>query len=103
MTVHAEPAPGRNAIIIDDAQRAKAHEARIVIFAKRKRVTAIKPTKVGTAPISGLSDLQHDECSVRSAAANIADRLRVCILARERSAAIWAAASARLRTRKQRA
>src|SRR5438046_1003700 len=54
-----EPRARPNAILIDDAQRPKAHVLRVVIMAERKSMTAVQPAEIGNAAVSGMSQGHH--------------------------------------------
>ena len=49
----------RNAVFVDDAQVAIAHEARVVVARKRKAVKRPQPAVVGIASILGFAQCQH--------------------------------------------
>ena len=59
MAVRTEALAGRDAIVVEHAQRAKAHVLRIVVPAERKRVIAVQPPQVALAAVLGLSQCQH--------------------------------------------
>lgn len=62
MRMRAETLAGRDAIIVDDAQRTEAHVRRIVIISKGKGVMRIQPAVVGTAAFVRPSDIQFGHC-----------------------------------------
>src|SRR5471030_1414436 len=51
MRVLAETRAWRNAILIDDTQRAEPHVAGVVIVSKRERVPTLQPAKVSYASV----------------------------------------------------
>ena len=51
MAVRSEPLAGRDAILVEHAQGAKAHEIRIVIAAEGERGEGAQPSGVGVATI----------------------------------------------------
>jgi hypothetical protein len=60
--VHSEPAAGRDLVIVEDAQAAKALLCRIVVIAERKCVPAVEPTEASGAASVGGSNGDHS-CS----------------------------------------
>src|SRR5882724_10262415 len=58
MSVCAETLAGRDAVIIDDSQRAEAHVRRIVIIGEGERMMRVKPTVVGVTPFICPPDVQ---------------------------------------------
>ncbi|MNR63671.1 hypothetical protein D3C85_1860610 [compost metagenome] len=59
MTVGAEAAPGGDAVVIDHAQRTKAHVIRVVVVGEGKGVKRIEPSMVGVASFGGAADRKH--------------------------------------------
>src|SRR4029077_17244999 len=60
MTVRAETLARRHAVLVNHAQRAKAHEPRVVIISKRKGVIGIEPTMIAMAPLVGFANVKHN-------------------------------------------
>jgi hypothetical protein len=61
MAVRGEPGTRRHAILVDHAQRAKAHVARIVVLAERETVARLEPAKIGGAALFGGAMDDHGE------------------------------------------
>src|SRR5262249_27259848 len=59
MRMRGKPVARLDAIFVDHAQAAEAHEPRIVIVAERKCVVRIEPAIVGMAALPGRSYLNH--------------------------------------------
>ena len=57
-----EALPRSNPVVVDDAQRAKAHVRRIVIVREGKGVMRVEPAVVGMAAFIGPSDIQFGCC-----------------------------------------
>src|SRR2546421_611826 len=72
MRVSAEALARLNAILVDHAKRAKAHEARLVVIGEGKRVVALEPTVLGVSPLLGSAHSNHD--------AILSDRLKYLML-----------------------
>ncbi len=60
MGVRAEPAAGRDAIVIEDAKSAELVVLRIDIVAEGKRVAAIEPVEVRAAAVGSFANGEHD-------------------------------------------
>jgi hypothetical protein len=58
--MHAEPAAGRDAVVIDDAQRTETHVRRVMILGKGKAEPAVEPAVIGMAAFFGFSDGHHN-------------------------------------------
>jgi hypothetical protein len=56
MRMHSETLARRDAILIDDTQRPKAHLRRVVIIGERERVIRAQPAVIGMAAIIRLTD-----------------------------------------------
>src|SRR6185312_6845009 len=77
MAMRVETGAGLDAILVDDAQRAEAHMARIVIVAERKTVPAGEPAETGKAALFGGPEGDHGgtpRCREVSAYIGIATR-----------------------------
>jgi hypothetical protein len=59
MPVRAEPLARRDAVVVEHAERAKAHMAWIEVAAERKRVVAAEPTEVAVAAVFCFSKYEH--------------------------------------------
>ncbi len=59
VAVRAEAGAAGDAVLVDDAQGAQAHPARVVIVREREAVEALEPAVVGVAAIRGLDDFTH--------------------------------------------
>ncbi|MNT67682.1 hypothetical protein D3C72_2058470 [compost metagenome] len=59
MAMRAETTAGRNAVVIDHAQRAKSHVRRVVIVGEGKRVKRIEPAMVGMTPFGSAANRKH--------------------------------------------
>jgi hypothetical protein len=59
MRMHPEPASGRDAVVIDDAQRTETHVRRVMILGKGKAEPAVEPAMIGVAAFFGFSDGHH--------------------------------------------
>ena len=55
----AETGAGRDPILVDDAQVADAHVARVVVLGERERVKRFEPAVVGITAFSGLAQGDH--------------------------------------------
>ena len=53
------PPPGRDAVVVDDPQRAELVVLRVVVIAERERVPAIEPAEIRDAALGSLSNRQH--------------------------------------------
>src|SRR5262245_49499458 len=60
--VRAEPLSGLHAVIVEDAQRAKAHVPGIAVVGERERVAAVEPFDARVAAITCASDRDHRGC-----------------------------------------
>ena len=74
-----KPLPGRDAILVDHAQRAEAHVLGVVVVRERERVKRAQPAVVGVAALPGATD--RDIGGVHAANVKHTDRV-------ERSAAL---------------
>ena len=54
--VGAEALPGRDAVLVDHAQRAEAHVRGVVVVGERERVERAQPAVVGMAALAGATD-----------------------------------------------
>jgi hypothetical protein len=54
--------PGVDMVFVDDAQGAKIHVARSVIFAERKCVMGVEPTEIEVAARGGFANVNHRSC-----------------------------------------
>ena len=54
-----KPTAGRDAIVVDDPQRAELVVPRVVVIAERERVPAVEPAEVRDPPLGPLSNRQH--------------------------------------------
>ncbi|MEY3409792.1 MAG: hypothetical protein RIS02_1519, partial [Pseudomonadota bacterium] len=59
VAMSAKAGAGGNAVFVDDAQIAPAHEFRVVITSKRKAVKGLEPTMVGITTFCGTANLNH--------------------------------------------
>ena len=59
VAVGAEPHAGRDTILVDDAQRAEAHAAGIVVVGEREAVKALEPAVVGEAAFGRGEEGRH--------------------------------------------
>src|SRR6204780_1349001 len=59
MRMGGEPGAGADAILVDDAQRAKSHLLGIVVVAERERVTAVEPVDFRASAIGRLARSNH--------------------------------------------
>jgi hypothetical protein len=57
--MRTEPGAGRDAVLVDDAQRAKAHMRGIPILGKRKTVPGIKPAMLRVPAVARGANLDH--------------------------------------------
>src|SRR5690606_22244 len=64
VTVGRKPGARHNFIVVDHPQGGKAHEAGIVITAKRKRMTTVEPVKMATAAFFTASYCNHGSSPV---------------------------------------
>ena len=55
----AEARRGRDAVLVDDAQRAEAHVRGIVVLVKRKTEIGVEPAVVGMASLGGWPYRHH--------------------------------------------
>ncbi len=58
--MRTESLAGRDAIVIDDAQRAEAHMGGIVITGEGKSMPGVEPAVVGMASVFRFTDRDHD-------------------------------------------
>jgi hypothetical protein len=63
VAVRAEARVGRDAIVVDDPQRAKAHLLRVVMISEGERVPAVQPVDLRAASLRGRSKSHHRSCS----------------------------------------
>ena len=54
--VRAEALPGGDAVLVDHAQRAEAHVARVVVVREGEGVAAVEPAEFGVSAIGCTSD-----------------------------------------------
>jgi Arc/MetJ family transcription regulator len=59
MAVRAEAGARRDAVVVDDAQVAHAHVARVVVVGEREAVETLQPAVVGITAVGGLAQRQH--------------------------------------------
>ncbi|MNJ75706.1 hypothetical protein D3C77_728420 [compost metagenome] len=59
MAVGAKTASGGDAVVVDDAQRAKAHMSRVVVVGEGKGVKRIQPSVVGVTPFVSAANRKH--------------------------------------------
>ncbi|MNO00548.1 hypothetical protein D3C81_2204630 [compost metagenome] len=59
VAVRAETAAGGDAVVVDHAQRAKAHVSGIVVVGEGKGVKGIEPAMVGVTPFGGAANRKH--------------------------------------------
>ena len=57
--VRAEAAAGRDAVVVDDAQRAEPHVRRVVVVAEGERVPAVEPTDARAPALGAATNLDH--------------------------------------------
>ena len=62
MRMRAEALPGRDAVVIDDAQGAEAHVRRIVVVGEGEGVMRLQPAVIGVAAFVCPSDVQFGRC-----------------------------------------
>ena len=60
VAVGAEAGGGRHPVVVDHPQRPEAHVVRIVIVTEGEGVAAVQPAPVGTSPLLGAPDADHD-------------------------------------------
>ena len=65
--VRAEALPGRDAVVVDDAQGAEAHVRGVVVVGERERVVRVEPAVVGVAALGGGAKGHHGENIMRLA------------------------------------
>src|SRR5690606_25593256 len=65
MAMRRETCAGRDAILVDHAQRPPAHPRRIVVLAERERVSAVEPAGTAAAAISGMAFDDHAAWKIR--------------------------------------
>ena len=58
--VHAEAGRGRNPVVVDYTQAAKAHVVRVVVVAEGSRMSAIEPVECRLAALGGRSSNNHE-------------------------------------------
>jgi hypothetical protein len=63
VAVRAEALAGRDAILVDDAQRSELDVLRIEVVRERERVIGLEPAVVGIATLFAATDLLHDHYS----------------------------------------
>ena len=54
-----KPMPGRDPVLVDDAQRAEAHVLGIVIVGERKAMEALQPAVIGVAALITAAKSHH--------------------------------------------
>jgi hypothetical protein len=59
VAVRAEARSRLDPVVVDHAQAAKAHVARVVVLAERERVPAVEPAPVGPAAVLRASNRDH--------------------------------------------
>ena len=59
VAVGAEAGAGGDAVLVDDAQVAEAHVARVVVVGEREAVVALEPAVVGVAAVGGFAQGDH--------------------------------------------
>ena len=67
MWMGAEPAAARDDVVIQHAQTAEAHPARVMVAREGKAMMRVEPAVVRVAPVFCLSDLQHSPFIRRAA------------------------------------
>src|SRR5262249_18192994 len=55
-----EALAGLDAVVVDDAERAEAHVARVAVIAERKRMPAVEPVEARAPALAGAADGDHD-------------------------------------------
>ena len=55
-----KPLPGRDPVLVDDAQRPEAHVLGVVVIGERKRVEGLQPPVVRVPPLVALAQFNHD-------------------------------------------
>src|SRR5258708_30049571 len=63
MAVRSKSRCRSDAILVNHAQAPEAHELRVIIIGKRKRVVRIEPAMIGVAPLITSANLYHFEIS----------------------------------------
>src|SRR4030095_13075958 len=61
VAVRAESLTGRDALLIDDAQRAELDVLRIEVVRERERVIRLQPAVIGIAALFAATDLLHGD------------------------------------------
>ena len=64
MAVRSEPLAGRDAILVEHAQHAEAHEVRILIAAEGECGVGVQPPEVGAAAVFAPANRDHEVISV---------------------------------------
>src|SRR5581483_5906158 len=93
-----ESLAGLDAVVVDDAERAEAHVARVAILAERKREPAVEPIEARAPALAGAADSDHRvsfSCGFRRAL-----RTCLCRIHRRRSRAPFGYSSPPGRTRR---
>ena len=75
VAVRAEAAARSDPVLVDDAQVAEAHVARIVVVGEREAVLALQPAVIGVAPFGRFAQGDHSKLSLRT---NCRDDARRC-------------------------
>src|SRR5690606_539312 len=59
VAVRREAGAGGDAVLVDHAQRAEAHPARVVVVAEGERMAAVEPTGPDVAAVAGVALDDH--------------------------------------------